>query len=120
MSASDVQFYRNLGLLQPPRPAMRPSDGLIFEAEHLERLRFIKNAQACGFTHDDIATFVDPDAPITCAEVYAIANRRLDDMRLVGRAHSRAAICLAKISKDCPGAGPRADCTILEALAGST
>jgi hypothetical protein len=59
---------------------------------------------------------VDPHALVTCGDVYATANARLEEMRRSGRGETRAAIRLATLLKSCPGVGSRKDSKILQAL----
>jgi MerR family mercuric resistance operon transcriptional regulator len=116
MSVDDVRFYRDSGLMQPPRRTRGRTDDFAFGAEHVERLEFIRRALACGFSHEDIAGFVDPFALVTCGDVYAIANRRLETMRRSGQGDTPMAACLASLVEQCAGVGPRKDCKIIQGL----
>lgn len=118
MSIDEVRSYRDRGFLQPPRRHRDRAGRLSFHTEHVERLEFIKRALSCGFTHEDIATFIDPAALLTCGDVYTVANRRLEAMRAAGKADTQEAACLSQISEQCTRVGTRWDCKILEALSG--
>jgi MerR family mercuric resistance operon transcriptional regulator len=59
MSVEDVRFYRDGGLLPPPKRQRTRTGDFSFQVEHLERLRFIQRALAYGFTLENIASFVD-------------------------------------------------------------
>jgi DNA-binding transcriptional MerR regulator len=117
MTLVDVRFYRDCGLLQPPRRQRSRSDDKAFQDEHLERLRFIRRALACGFGLEDIARFVDPLGLVTCNDVKVIASRRLQDLRRAGAAESDPASCLSRLVETCAGVGPGRDCSILQGLA---
>lgn len=52
-----VRYYERLGLLRPM--ARRPSGYRLYDREGLRRLRFIKNAQAVGFTLHEIKDLLD-------------------------------------------------------------
>jgi DNA-binding transcriptional MerR regulator len=116
MSAGDVQYCEDRGLLPPPRRHPGRRDRLFFHAEHVERLTFVKHALFVGFLHDDIAGFIDPDSMVTCRDVYGVASQRLEALQTSGRADTREAICLAKLIAACPKVGGRKQCKILEGL----
>jgi len=59
MSVEDVRFYRDSGLLPPPKRQRTRNDDFSFQVKHVERLRFIQRALAYGFTLENIASFVD-------------------------------------------------------------
>src|SRR5690349_22763696 len=113
MSVEDVRFYRDSGLLPPPKRLRRRTDAFSFQVEHLERLRFIQRALAHGFTLENIARFVDEHGLVTCNDVYRISLRRFEELRHSGDAKAAA---LKKLIASCPGKGGRKDCKILAAL----
>jgi DNA-binding transcriptional MerR regulator len=113
MSVEDVRFYRDSGLLPPPKRQRTRTDDFSFQVEHVERLRFIQRALAHGFTLEDIARFVDEHGLVTCNDVYRISLRRLEELRHTGDAK---AANLKKLIASCSGKGGRKDCEILAAL----
>ena len=116
MNIDDVRFYRDSGLLPPPRRARSRTDDFGFGTEHVERLKFIRRALACGLTHEDIGALVNPAALVTCGDVYAIAARRLKHLRKAEKADTLAALHLEQASAACARVGSRKDCKLLEAL----
>jgi MerR family mercuric resistance operon transcriptional regulator len=116
MSIDDVRSYRDRGLLQPPRRRRSRTDDFAFQAEHVERLQFIKRALLCGFSLDDVAEIVDPNSLVTCGDVRALTDRRLQQMREAGRADTPMAANLRRLLDVCAAVGPRRDCKIIEAL----
>jgi hypothetical protein len=116
MSVDDVRFYRDRGLLQPPRRRRSRTDDFAFQDEHVERLLFIKNALERGLTIDDIAQLVDPAALVTCGDVYAVTARRLEQIVDAGGAGTPKAAALERLLGVCPRVGPRQDCKILTVL----
>jgi Hg(II)-responsive transcriptional regulator len=113
-----VRFYERRGLLRrPPRPA---SGFRAYPEETVARLRFIRQAQALGFTLKEIGELLGLRvAPGTdCAAVRARAAAKLADVegRLAELERLRGA--LAKLVAACPGSGAVATCTILGYLAG--
>src|SRR5690349_18434813 len=97
MSVDDVRFYRDSGLMQPPHRVRGRTDDVAFGAEHVERLKFIKRALTCGYTHEDIARFVDPAVLVTCGDVYATTARRLEHVRRSGRGDPATTVLLAQL-----------------------
>lgn len=60
MGVETVRYYQRRGLLpEPPRPA---GEVRRYSAEDIRRLRFIRSAQAAGFTLEEIKELLDLDA----------------------------------------------------------
>ena len=75
-----LRFYEKSGLLD--RPSRTFSGYRVYGAEVLERLTFIKQAQALGFSLDEIRRIVEDarrgESP--CDEVREIVRRRLSEL----------------------------------------
>ncbi|WP_347907105.1 Hg(II)-responsive transcriptional regulator [Pseudomonas grandcourensis] len=70
-----IRYYQRRGLLdEPPKPL---SGYRCYLPEQVKRLRFIKRAQALGFTLDEVGTLLTLDAACTCRETRALAVRKL-------------------------------------------
>ena len=117
MSIEDVRSYRDQGLLQRARRQRSRTDDFAFQAEHLERLQFIKRALEHGLTVNDIARIVDPGALVTCGDVYGVTAQRLEQIRQAGGGDTPIAVALTKLLDVCRRVGSRQDCQILEMLA---
>jgi MerR family mercuric resistance operon transcriptional regulator len=80
ISVEALRFYERRGLLG--RPARTASGYRAYDAGVLERLAFIKRAQAIGFSLDEIAEILEMrgrgQAP--CAEVREVARRKLAEL----------------------------------------
>ncbi len=72
VATSTVRYYERRRLVRPS--ARSPSNYRLYSEEDLERLRFIRAAQATGFTLDDIAKLLRP-AP--CEKVQGLIETRL-------------------------------------------
>ncbi|MBN9088068.1 MAG: MerR family DNA-binding protein [Reyranella sp.] len=116
LDIDDVQSLRARGVLQPPRRQRGRTDDVAYHHEHLDRLKFIKHALACGFTLEDIAELVNPGALVTCGDVRALTQRRLEQVREAGGTDAVVVARLEKLREACAGAGSRRECSILEAL----
>ena len=72
---STVRYYERAGIL---RPSGRSAGNYrIYSEAELERLRFIRAAQATGFTLDDIKTLLRPAA---CDRVQGLIEKRLEQV----------------------------------------
>jgi MerR family mercuric resistance operon transcriptional regulator len=108
-----IRYYQRRGLFEePPRPAGGGAAGGIrrYGAEHLQRLRFIRSAQAAGFTLDQIAELLvldatgdRPRARALAAEQIATLDRRIAEMTAARNALRRlASACGASDEGPCP------------------
>jgi DNA-binding transcriptional MerR regulator len=75
-----LRFYERSGLLD--RPARTESGYRLYDKTVLERLDFIKRAQALGFTLDEIGSVIAERraGQTPCAKVREIVRRRLDEL----------------------------------------
>jgi MerR family transcriptional regulator, mercuric resistance operon regulatory protein len=81
LPGSTIRFYERRGLLHAER---RSASGYrLYGAASLERLRFIKAAQATGFSLDDVRDLLalSPGDPDTRAGVREKLERRLAEVR---------------------------------------
>lgn len=111
-----IRFYERRGLVEcPPRPVQGARH---YPDELVARLRFIREAQALGFTLTDItellALRVDPAAD--CAVVRARAITRRDTVRDKIDQLERIATALDAVIAACPNQGALGACSILEAI----
>ena len=74
-----LRFYERSGVLESP--ARTESGYRLYDAGVLERLAFIKQAQALGFSLDEVKRIIDDARAGTspCDEVRAIVRRRLQE-----------------------------------------
>ncbi len=113
---STVRYYERRGLLRPD--GRSEGNYRIFGTDTLERLRFVRSAQAAGFTLSDITAlseFRDGDAA-PCKEVQDLIAARLDQvveqikhLKVVGR-------MLREWMKVCREAERSGRCGVLEGL----
>ena len=93
VTVQTVRYYERLNLLNPS--TRRPSGYRLYSHEEERRLRFIKNAQALGFTLREIAELLALRVASTarCGDVKKIARARLvqveskvEDLQALARA----------------------------------
>ena len=70
-----VRYYQRRGLL--PEPARPPGEVRRYGEEDLRRLRFIRSAQAAGFTLNEIGELLALDAADDRARARALAEARV-------------------------------------------
>lgn len=112
----DANRYLALGLLQPRRRVRSRSGYMAFHKEHVDRLRFIREALDAGFSIGNIATLIDPDAMQTCGDVYALAKRRVHELREEWGQGALPAAILEQLADTCARNGSRTDCALLTVL----
>lgn len=80
MSVEALRFYEQRGLLG--RPARTASGYRAYDASVVERLAFIKRAQAIGFSLDEIAEILEMRGrgETPCLEVREAARRKLAEL----------------------------------------
>lgn len=75
-----IRYYETLGLL--PQPDRTPSDYRDYGADAIERVRFIKDAQAGGLTLTEIRSLVElkTAGQTTCEHTIELLRRHLTDI----------------------------------------
>jgi DNA-binding transcriptional MerR regulator len=78
--ASTIRYYESIDLLTDPQRS--PSGYRDYDVDALERLRFIRDAQACGLTLDEIQTLLSlKDAGAgTCEHTLAFIDRHVAEI----------------------------------------
>jgi MerR family copper efflux transcriptional regulator len=109
-----VRYYERNGLLSP-RTRLASGYRRYGELE-LARLRFIRRAQALGFTLREIKELLALSAQRDVGRVKRSAQAKLVDVEARIAALERVREGLAKLIAACPGHGRAADCPILRAL----
>lgn len=111
-----VRYYEKSGLLAPT--ARLASGYRRYTEDEVSRLRFIRRAQALGFSLKQISELLALSSRRDVASVRRSALAKLADVenRIAELEKVRAG--LARLIKSCPGHGRAADCPILRALSG--
>lgn len=108
-----VRYYQRRGLL--PEPARPPGEVRRYGHEDVRRLKFIRSAQAAGFTLAEIGELIALDESDDRERVRTLAQARVAALDDKIRELRQARNSLAVLARDCAskGAGP---CPILEAF----
>jgi MerR family mercuric resistance operon transcriptional regulator len=109
-----VRYYQRRGLMRTP-----PRNGGVrrYGAEDVRRLRFIRQAQAGGFSLDEIAELIALDASRDRPRARELARDRIAalDAKIAELAAARSA--LEKLAHDCAASG-EGPCPIIAAFEG--
>jgi len=113
-----IRYYERNGLL--PLPERSESNYRLFAPAAIQRIRFIKRAQAVGFSLDEIRTLLDlkfaPEA--TSGDVRAMVGTKIDEIDAKIAALQVMRDELTVLFDDCPGGDrPTEECPILESFA---
>ena len=107
-----VRYYQRRGLMETP-----PRNGGVrcYGAEDVRRLRFIRQAQAGGFSLDEIAELIALDASRDRPRARELARDRIAalDAKIAELAAARSA--LEKLARDCAASG-EGPCPIIAAF----
>jgi len=111
-----VRYYERNGLLSPR--GRLASGYRRYGPVEVSRLRFIRRAQALGFTLREVRELLDLSKRRDVARVKRAAQEKLADVerRMADLAQVRDG--LLTLVDACPGRGRAADCPILKALGG--
>jgi MerR family mercuric resistance operon transcriptional regulator len=113
-----VRYYQRRGLLDTPdRPQGSGSGGGIrrYGLNDLRRLRFIRSAQAAGFTLEQIGELLALDATDDRARARELANAQIAALDVRIEELERARASLRELAREC-GSGSAGPCPILTAF----
>ena len=109
-----VRYYERSGLLAPH--ARLPSGYRRYRELEVAQLRFIRRAQALGFTLTEIKALLKLSAQRDVTRVKRSAQAKLADIDRRISELQRVREGLAELVAKCPGHGRASDCPILRAL----
>ncbi|MDO6413263.1 MerR family DNA-binding protein [Sphingomonas sp. BIUV-7] len=107
-----IRFYQRRGLMRVPERA-----GAIrrYAEADLRRLRFIRQAQAAGFTLEAIGELLALDASHDRAKARALTLERIAELDAKIALLTEARTSLARLAHEC-GASAKGPCPIIEAF----
>ena len=111
-----VRFYQRKGLLFDPRPSASARGGQRhYGDEDIRRLRFIRSAQAAGFTLEEIRELLELDRSEDRSRVQGMAGARIAALDLKIKELREARRALQGLAEECArsNAGP---CPIIAAF----
>jgi Hg(II)-responsive transcriptional regulator len=111
-----VRYYERNGLLAPK--SRLASGYRRYSAFEVSRLRFIRRAQALGFTLKEVRELLTLSNGRDIAQIKSAAEKKLSDVEQRIAALQRVRSGLTTLIAACPGHGRAVDCPILKALGG--
>ncbi|MGE3498637.1 MAG: MerR family transcriptional regulator [Candidatus Binatia bacterium] len=116
VSPHTILYYERRGLLPAAR---RSSNGYrLFSQESVRQIRFIKRAQALGFSLKEVKAILalTRAAGASCADIHEIVQAKVADIDAKLRSLREARKMLARLSEQCDGGGAARACEILQQL----
>ena len=108
---STIRYYERAKLLEPS--ARSPSNYRLYSPGDLDRLRFIRAAQATGFTLDDVTKLLRP-AP--CSSVQHLIEVRLDEVAARMKELRHLQSVLRAALAECRGHASSGRCRVIDNL----
>jgi MerR family mercuric resistance operon transcriptional regulator len=113
-----VRYYQRRGLLPDPRPQRTGVSGIRhYGPDETRRLRFIRSAQAAGFTLEEIAELLRLDSSGERPRAREMARDRIAALDAKIAELQRARQSLAKLAREC-AAGNNGPCPIIASFEG--
>lgn len=114
VNVETIRFYQRKGLMTEPK---RPYGQVRrYDEAAVARVKFVKSAQRLGFSLDEIAGLLMLDDGTHCDEARAMAEQKLDNVRLKLRDLRRMEAVLKRLVADCCDRRKRISCPLIEAL----
>lgn len=111
-----IRYYERRGLI--PKPPRNASGYRQYSQEDIARTKFIKRAQALGFSLKEISEILSlrMEPGTTCGDIKARVEAKIDEVeqKIADLRQMRKA--LLKLVSKCTGKGPVGQCPILEIL----
>lgn len=119
VNVETIRYYERRGLMPPPERSR--SGYRQYEPAAVRRLRFVKRAQALGFTLAEIGELLDlrADPVRSCEQVEAEASRAIARIDRQIEELERMREALAPLRRACHERPPGEECPILDALEAS-
>lgn len=111
-----IRYYERRHLLGPT--SRLPSGYRLYDHEAQQRLQFIKNAQALGFTLQEIEELLDlqVSSKARCGDVQRKAEAKLKHVEAKVRDLQSLATALSRLIRTCRAGQPTDRCPILQSL----
>jgi MerR family mercuric resistance operon transcriptional regulator len=112
-----IRYYERRGLIeQPPKPPL--GGHRIYPEQTIERVRFVREAQALGFSLREIQGLlkIRNDPSTDCAEILSRAQQKLTEIKEKQKDLRRLRATLEELIATCPGKGASSSCSIIRAM----
>lgn len=114
VNVETIRYYQRRGLM--PEPDKQAQGYRRYDATTVKRVRFIKRAQALGFTLEEIGGLLKLDEAHACAETRELASHKLQtiETKLADLVAMRKA--LTALLCQCDAGAMKGNCPIIHAL----
>ena len=110
-----IRYYERRGLV--PQPGKSAGSYRRYGAGHVDRIRFIKRAQALGFSLEEVATLLELEDGTDRRSIRRIAGARLEETRRRIADLQRIERVLGHLLHDCEAHAKAHRCPIIAAIA---
>ena len=115
VNVQTLRYYERVGLL--PRAARKPSGYRQYDADSVQLVHFIKNAQELGFTLRDISQLIAlRHHPKNCSRAECLALTKVDEIDRRLRRLTAMRKTLLELAGACRNGDVDHECPIIEAL----
>lgn len=114
VNVETIRYYQRRGLVSEPA---KPLGGIrSYAREHVQRLRFIKQAQQLGFSLEEVGDLLSLEDGLHCREVEEIAGQKLATVRERISQLRTIEGALATLIGKCSRNGGKLRCPLISAL----
>lgn len=116
VNTQTLHYYERRGLL--PKPPRSSANYRLYPEQTVRRVRFVKRAQALGFTLNEIEELLSLRARprARCADIRQRAETKIADIDAKIRSLKSMRRALSKLMDQCSGQTPVSECPILDAM----
>ncbi len=109
-----IRYYQRRGLLDvPPKP---PGGVRRYAGNAIQRVRFIKRAQALGFTLDEVSSLLQLNDGVHCDETRELAERKLAMIQAKLADLEKMRATLSELVRECRAGNAQQCCPIIASL----
>lgn len=113
-----IRYYQRRGLVEEP---LRPPGGIRrYTESHVQRLRFIRQAQDLGFSLDEVGELLKLEDGAHCRQARMLGERKLADVRTKLMNLKRIETALATLVDRCGSIRGRVNCPLIASLQSSS
>ena len=114
VNVETIRYYQRRSLLaEPPKPL---NGHRRYPRDDVQRVRFVKRAQALGFSLDEVAVLLQLESARACTKTRALARRKQESLERKLADLSALHSALGALISQCDQSQGKAKCPIIEAL----
>jgi len=110
VNVETIRYYQRRGLVAVPAKPL--GSHRRYSQDVVERIRFIKQAQAWGFSLDEIALLLQPPQAVQCAQVQELVQEKIHVLHSQMRDLGRMVRGLESLLEQCRGQPSCAQCPL--------